>query len=203
MATLLRLGPKDHGRPLTFDEFRGGEYEEGYHYELINGRLYVVPVPNLPDDSIEVWISDLLRAYRQEHPEVINHVTNKARVFVPGADEPTAPEPDVAAYHDFPHRLSRSQLDWGNVSPLIVVEVVSADDPDKDLVRNLELYLQVPSIREYWILDGRADPDHPTLLVYRRRGRRWSKVIRVLPGKTYTTPLLPGFTLTTAPPDHQ
>src|SRR5262245_49564702 len=159
MATILRLGPKDHDRPLTFDEFLGGEYEEGYHYELIHGRLYVSPLPDLPYDSIEVWVTELLRAYSREHPDVINHVTNKARVFVPGEDEPTAPEPDVAAYHDFPHRLSRNERDWRNVSPLLVVEVLSADDPDKDLVRNVGLYLQVPSIREYWILDGRANAD--------------------------------------------
>jgi Uma2 family endonuclease len=203
MATMLRLGPKDHGRPLTFEEFLGGEYEEGYHYELIDGRLYVSPLPDLPYDSIEVWVTELLRGYSREHPDVINHATNKARVFIAGRDEPTAPEPDVAAYHDFPHHLSRSELDWRNVSPILVVEVLSTDDADKDLVRNVALYLQVPSIREYWILDGRADPDHPTLLVYRRRGRRWSKVIRVQPGMTYTTSLLPGFSFTTAPPDHQ
>jgi hypothetical protein len=32
--------------------------------------------------------------------------------------------------------------------------------------------LQVPSIREYWIIDGRDDPGRPVMLVHRRRGRR-------------------------------
>jgi Uma2 family endonuclease len=53
----------------------------------------------------------------------------------------------------------------------------------------------VPSIKEYWILDAREDADFPTLLVYRRRGRRWQEPITVGPNATYTTPLLPGFTL--------
>jgi Uma2 family endonuclease len=53
----------------------------------------------------------------------------------------------------------------------------------------------VPSIREYWILDPRADADQPALLVYRRRGRRWQRPITVPGGGTYATRLLPGFIL--------
>jgi hypothetical protein len=59
----------------------------------------------------------------------------------------------------------------------------------------VDLYLQVPSIREYWVLDPRTSAGQPTLLVYRRRGQRWQRVIRVAGGGTYTTRLLPGFTL--------
>jgi Uma2 family endonuclease len=42
---------------------------------------------------------------------------------------------------------------------VLVGEVVWEDDPDKDLVRNVELYLQVPSIREYWVLDPLPDSE--------------------------------------------
>ena len=59
------------------------------------------------------------------------------------------------------------QVSWEDVSPILVAEVLYASDPYKDLVRNVELYLRVPSIREYWILDGRdfrrrTDPDRPS-----------------------------------------
>jgi Uma2 family endonuclease len=84
---------------------------------------------------------------------------------------------------------------WQDVSPVLVAEVLSEDTADKDLVRNLGLYLQVPSIREYWILDPRASPDHPALTVYRRRGRRWQRPINVPAGGTYSTRLLPDFSL--------
>jgi Uma2 family endonuclease len=90
-------------------------------------------------------------------------------------------------------------MDWRDVSPLLVAEVVSPDNAEKDLVRNVELYLAVPSIKEYWILDPRDDPDRPTLRVYRRRGARWQKPIDLAFGDTYTTRLLPGFTLTVNP----
>jgi Uma2 family endonuclease len=199
MKTLLKLGPADHGRPLTQEEYTTASYQKGYHYELIRGRLYVSPAPNLPEDLLEGWISDLLRTYMHEHPEVINHVTNKGRVFIPGEDGETTPEPDVSVYHDFPHHFPRSEQRWQDVSPVLVVEVLSEDNPDKDTERNLALYLQVPSIREYWIVDGSEDADHPTVLVHRRRGQRWQNVIRVTPGSTYTTRLLPGFILKIEP----
>ncbi len=195
MRTALKMGPADHDRPLTLEEFTSAVHQEGYHYELIRGRVYVSPVPNLPQVSLEGWISDLLRAYIKQHPDVINHLTNKGRVFVPGEEEMTAPEPDAAVYRDFPHDVPFRERRWQDVSPILVVEVLSEDDPDKDLVRNVELYLLVPSIREYWILDGRADPDHPTLWVYRRRGQRWLRAFQVTAGGSYSTRLLPGFTL--------
>src|SRR5205823_3821523 len=107
------------------------------------------------------------------------------RVFIPDEPEATAPEPDSAAYRNFPLERPLRELRWQDLSPVLVVEVLSEDDPDKDLVRNVELYLQVPTIREYWIIDGRNDPDRPALRVYRRRGQRWQTVILVEFGGTY------------------
>ena len=74
----------------------------------------------------------------------------------------------------------------------MVGEVVSHEDPDKDFVRNAELYLQVPSIKEYWLLDAREDPERPKMRVHRRHGKDW-RIIDLSVGETYTTKLLPGF----------
>jgi Uma2 family endonuclease len=199
MKTLLKLGPADHDRPLNWEEFTSATFEEGYHYELIRGRLYVSPLPNLPQGYLERWADRKLTAYSDQRPDVINYVHPKARIFVPGEPEMTVPEPDLAAYHDFPLDQDMNELRWEDVSPVLVVEVLSEGDPDKDLVRNVDLYLQVTSIREYWIVDGRVDVYQPTLLVYRRRGQRWQKVIEVGPGETYTPRLLPDFTLVIDP----
>jgi Uma2 family endonuclease len=199
MATVLKIGPWDHGRPMTLEEFTAGDYEEGYQYELIDGNLYVSPRPNLPQGFIENWIFRALQRYSDAHPEVLNYVLPNARVFVPGRPGVTTPEADAAAYRDFPLDRPIRELRWQDVSPVLVVEVLSLDDPDKDLVRNVELYPQVPSIREYWIVDTRDDPEQPTMKIYRRRGRRWQRPIDVAAGETYTTRLLPGFELTLAP----
>jgi Uma2 family endonuclease len=195
MKTVLEIGPRDHGRPMTLEEFSCSTAHEGYRYELIDGRLSVSPQANAPTGYIERWIDQKLLAYAAAHPEMINYVHPEARVFIPGRPGITVPEPDVAAYHDFPLPVDINGLDWEELHPLLVVEVVSEDDPDKDLVRNVGLYLQVPSIQEYWILDPREDANEPTLTVYRRYHRRWRKPQSFRPGSTYTTDLLPGFSL--------
>ena len=194
MATVLKLGRADHGRPMTAKEFFASDYEEGYQYELIDGKLYVSPLPNLPENRIEEWIRTRLLLYSLQHPEVINYVTGKARVFVPGRKKATNPEPDLAAYHDFPHHLPIRDVRWQDVSPVLVGEVLSLEDPDKDLVRNVGLYFQVPSIKEYWLFDTREDPDRPLLRVHRRQAKRW-RIIDLALGDVYTTRLLPGFEL--------
>jgi hypothetical protein len=38
MPTLLHLTPHDHGRPLTLDELERSSAQEGYHFELIDGK---------------------------------------------------------------------------------------------------------------------------------------------------------------------
>jgi hypothetical protein len=63
MTTVLKLGPGDHGRPTTFDEFMAGDYEEGFRYELIEGKLYVSPTPELPHAWTESYLYDRLRRY--------------------------------------------------------------------------------------------------------------------------------------------
>jgi len=195
MQTKLYLTPDDHRRPLTLEEFEHADAQEGYHYELIDGRLQVSPLPDMPHEELRDWLKRMLDRYVAAHPEVINHVKTPARVFVPGRPAATAPEPDVAAYRDFPLDLPIARRRWRDFSPVLVIEVLSEDNAEKDWDRNQDLYLQIPSIREYWILDPIDDPDHPTLTVFRRRGQRWQQPIEIAAGGTYSTRLLPGFSL--------
>jgi Uma2 family endonuclease len=197
MSTVLKLGPADHGRAMTFDEFLAGDYQEGHKYELINGRLYVSPQANFPENFVEAWVLAELTGYSREHPEVINFVTNKARVFVPQPTDVTAPEPDVAAYADCPLERWR-EVRWQDVSPILVIEVLSAEGPEKDTDRNAALYLQVPSIKEYWIFDARDEEKGLKLIRHRRHGKKW-QIKELKAGETYTTKLLPGFELVLRP----
>jgi Uma2 family endonuclease len=188
------FGPADHGRRLSYDEFLAGSYEEGHRYEIIDGELYVSPAPNLPHMVVVSWLCDALQAYAHRRPEVINFVSSPARVFVSDRPDVTAPEPDVAAYRDIPLEGPDDQLDWRAFSPILVAEVISPDDPQKDEVRNRELYLAVPSIKEYWLFDPRRSSLRPRLRVHRRLAKGW-KIIEVAPGEPYSTRLLPGFEL--------
>ncbi len=199
MKTMLHLTPQDHGRRLTLEELESASAQKGYRYELIRGRLDVSPLPNFPHDQLRKWLERCLERYVEQHPEVINLITGPARVFLPEQDEMTAPEPDLVAYRDFPHNLPLRERRWQDFSPVLVVEIISEDTAEKDLVRNLDLYLQVPSIREYWILDPRPNADEPALTVHRRRGQRWQRPIDVPYRGTYTSRLLPDFALVVDP----
>ncbi|MBA4187856.1 MAG: hypothetical protein C0467_07545 [Planctomycetaceae bacterium] len=195
MSTVqLKLGPKDHGHRLTLDEYDEADFEPGFKYEIIDGRLYVSTAPNAPENLLENWLHMKLFMYSAHNPSVINLVTSEPRVFVHSRKSATVPEPDIAAYQDFPRETSLRELDWRTLSPVLVVEVLVDGKPEKDLVRNLELYFDVPSISEFWVLDGRDNPDEPTLIQHRRYGKRW--VVRSFAfGSTFTSKLLPGFEL--------
>jgi Uma2 family endonuclease len=196
MRTQLYLTPADHGRQLKWEEFSTARAQEGYLYEMIEGRLEVSPLPDMPHDVLRKWLERRLDAYAVVRPDILNHVSSPARVFLPERLEGiTAPEPDLACYADVPVDGPLGELDWKDHSPLLVAEVLSGNTEDKDLGRNRRLYAQVPSIREYWILDTRESFDEPSLIVYRRRGQRWGPRLTVPAGGTYTTPLLPGFSL--------
>ena len=201
MQTRLYLTPADHGRALSWDEFASADSEEGYRYEMIEGRVEVSPQPNMPHDIVLMHIMKALILYSAQHEELLPYVTGHGRVFLPDSPEGvTAPEPDIAGYTEsFPEGTPIAETDWRNVSPAFVVEILSEGTEDKDLERNRRLYLRVSSIQEYWILDPREGVEGLTMLVYRRRGRRWAARITVEPGATYTTPMLPGFSMVLDP----
>lgn len=201
MATATRTyGPEMHGRRMTYEEFVSAPWREGNQYELINGRVFVAPLADLGHGRLDRWIDDRLNSYKLSRPDVLNYVLKPARVFVSSAFErATCPEPDVAAYYDFPIDVPFDELDWRDISPILVVEILSNESALKDLDRNVKLYALVPSIKEYWIVDPRESADRPSLIVYRRRGRGWQKPIHVPYRGIYTTKLLPGFSLVVDP----
>jgi Uma2 family endonuclease len=194
----LKLGPRDHGRPLTFDDFDEAEFEPGSRYEIIDGRLYVSNEPNFAENYLENWLFIKLLTYSGSRQDVINYVTLKSRVFIHSRDEATVPEPDIAAYCDLPREKPLGELHWRDLGPVLVAEILVEGNPHKDLERNRQLYLEAPSIREYWILDGRENPDEPDLIQHRRYGKRW--IVKSFSyGSTFTSKLLPGFSIAIDP----
>jgi hypothetical protein len=67
MATVstLRIGPADHGRTMTLEEFLEAEEEEGYRYELARGVLEVTQVPDEPHGLIVCAFYTALARYWQ------------------------------------------------------------------------------------------------------------------------------------------
>jgi Uma2 family endonuclease len=194
----LKLGPTDHGRILTLDDFDEAEFEPGFRYEIIDWRLYVSNEPNFPENFLGNWLFIKLITYSGQRQDIINYVTVKSRLFIHSRRKPTVPEPDLAAYCDLPRNKPLKEIRWRDLGPILVAEVLVEGDPYKDLERNRELYLEAPTIREYWILDGRENPNEPTLIQHRRYGKRW--IEKAFPyGSTFTTKLLPGFSVAIDP----
>lgn len=199
MATVqVKVGPKDHGAPISDWDFDAADFVPGNRYELIDGRVYVSSEPDPAENALEGWLEDALKAYSRKRPDVISYVTPRARVFVPGRRRMTIPEPDLACYNDLTREQALRGAQWNQFSPILVAEVLVAGEPAKDLERNVELYLLVPKIREYWVLDGRDDPVEPVLIRRRRRGDSWAVTTAPF-GAKLITPLLPGFALVIDP----
>ena len=185
---VLRLGPEDAGRALEHADFERAVLAPGPRYELVAGRLAVTPAPNRSHADVQDGVLYQLEEYARQQRTILKRVTASARVLTRALGAPTDVQPDVAAYREWPPGSS-----WDDVSPVLVVEVVSASDPDKDLVRNREIYLRVASIQEYWIVDPRPEQG-PSLLALVRGAEGWQER-PVAPGATYVTDLLPGFVL--------
>ena len=194
MASVMRLGPRDHGRPMTWERYARSRWQEGYVYEIVDGKLYVSERHELPENWVDDWAGSWLDGYAEEHPEVIDYVTGNACVFVPGRPGLSCLGPDQTAFRNFPHHRSITELTWHDLTPVLVVQALSLADPQKDQVRNVDLYLQVPTIEEYWLFNTRPSPEYPSLRAHRRCGNSW-QIIDVAPRTVYTTPLLPGFAL--------
>src|SRR5437868_3967126 len=74
MVAGLYLTPNDQGRPLTLEEFERSGSQEGYRYELIDGKLEVSPIPNLPHEELVDWLKDHLAMYAKFHPDILRKV---------------------------------------------------------------------------------------------------------------------------------
>jgi Uma2 family endonuclease len=198
MATILKLTPKDHGRRVTPEEWETAEADSKlWKYEVIDGVIHVSPPPEMDHDGIADWLHDVFAAYRRSHPGVFNRISQHCAVRVPDRIDLTEPQPDFALYL-LPE--DTTGLRWRDVEPFLVVEIISERTEEKDTVRNVDLYVQVPGIREFWIFDPRPNWLEPSLTVYRKRGGRWQRPIEVAFGGVYETPrLLPGFSLRVDP----
>lgn len=166
-ASTLRIGPPDHGRSMTLDEFLDAEQAEGYLYELARGVLEVTRVPNDPHGLIEWFLFGRLRDYERDHPGVFFRVGggSSTQILLPGLA--SGRNPDVAV-------VSRNapKDEQGRRLPSMVIEIVSEgrEAHDRDYVAKRQEYLAF-GLLEYWIVD--RFERNITVLV--RRGDIWSE----------------------------
>ena len=186
-ATTTTIGPADHGRRMSLDEFDTAIGREGHLYELSRGVIVVMDVPNPPHGDPLDELRLQLFAYRARSPGVIHRVYagSECKLLI----EPTQSErhPDLAVYKT-PPPGDDSRV-WSTWVPEIVVEVVSADSGDRDYLEKAEDYLSF-GVQEYWVIDR----DRGAVVVHRRTRGKWA-IRELRPGDRHATNLLPGFEL--------
>jgi Uma2 family endonuclease len=179
----ITIGPADHGRRMSLDNFIDADFQQGWLYELARGVIVVTHVPGINHGRIVLRLSDLFALYNASHRGVINYRAggSECRIRLPGmiCDR----HPDQAVYLDPQPPGNHSWTRW---VPHIVVEIVSAGGEERDYVEKREEYLRV-GVREYWILD----PVGRRLVALARAGDTWDETV-VAAGAVYRTHYLPG-----------
>ncbi|MBI3268917.1 MAG: Uma2 family endonuclease [Planctomycetes bacterium] len=181
--TALTIGPRDHGRRMTLDEFDAVDAAGGYVYELGRGVVTVVEVPGqrhlLQVDAARRQFD----GYREQHPGRIHVVagSGECKVLVAGLESER--HPDLAIYLTPPPEEDL----WATWIPEIALEVVSPGSEHRDYVEKREEYLSF-GVTEYWILDF----ERREMLVLRRSRGQWVER-RVGGSEPLRTRLLPGF----------
>lgn len=186
------IGPADHGRQMSLDEFDRAEGREGHLYELSRGVITVVDVPGFHHFRHVEAVRKRFDDYRTAHPGRIYAIGGSGECKILVSRFESERHPDVLVYKQPPDDVENP---WPTWVPELVVEVVSSGSGHRDYVEKREEYLAF-GVREYWIVDaGRGEGGE--MLVLRRMAGRWvERVVR--PPEVYRPRLFPGFELDVA-----
>ena len=116
--------------------------------EFTDGHVEELPVPTDTHQAILAFLSDLFRAWLGPRGGVVRFSVLRMRIRAGKFREP-----DLLLLRDRsdPRRQDRYWLGAD-----LVVEVVSPDDPDRDLVDKRADYAEA-GVQEYWIVDPRDE----------------------------------------------
>ena len=148
--------------------------------EFTDGHVQELPIPTCTHQAVLLFLYRLFHDYLKPRGGVAMVSALRMRIR-----EGKFREPDVLMLRDRsdPRRQDRYWLGAD-----LVVEVVSPDDPDRDLVEKRADYAE-GGIPEYWI----ADPRDATITVLALEGDRYVEHGVFGRGDSATSPLLEGF----------
>jgi Uma2 family endonuclease len=185
MATAtLRIGPADHGRAMTLEEYLDAEVEPGCRCELARGIIEVTNVPNDPHGEVVYHLYLALGVYDRAHPGLIRRFGGSGEFQFVLPAMVSGWNPDVAVVLQ-----GTPKDDRGRRPASFAVEVVSegAEARERDYITKRVEYLAY-GLREYWIVD----PDLRRVAILVRDGDAW--IERVVEDDGLAESLvLPGF----------
>lgn len=151
--------------------------------ELIGGEIFMTPSPAFNHQDIQAEIAARLRLFVSER--------NLGKVVAAPMDVHLASgdilQPDVLFIRTANLGIIKQ---WVMGSPDLVVEIVSPDRPERDLVVKRDLYAR-HGVAEYWIVS----PELKSIEVLTLHGKEYAPHAYFESGDSLTTPSLPGFSL--------
>ncbi len=139
--------------PLTADDLLAMP-DDGYIYELVEGRLVRMPGSGLEASSIAMYLGSLITIFtRSRKLGIVTDGTGEYNLTQPGEAKETALIPDVAFVRAdrLPPRGSREYKGAPRLAPDLAVEVVSPSQYRPEMAAKARLYLE-PGVRLVWIV---------------------------------------------------
>ena len=152
--------------------------------EFTNGFLEILPMPTDRHQSILEFMFLLFHAFVTPRGGKVHVAALRLRLRSGKFREPDLLLLDAKD----PRRQNRF---WTGAD--LVLEVVSKDNPERDLIQKRHEYAQA-KIPEYWIVN----PLTETILVFQLKGKRYHKTGEYARRTQAASPLLPGFSVNVA-----
>ena len=148
--------------------------------EFTDGHVQELPMPTFTHQAVLAFLYDLFRAYLKPRGGVVMFAALRVRIRASKFREP-----DLLLLRD---RADPRCQDRYWLGADLVAEVISPDNPDRDLVEKRADYAEA-GIPEYWIVDPRDE----TIRVLTLQGAAYVEHGVYARGGTATSPLLAGF----------
>src|SRR5215212_6914490 len=98
LLSKIMVGPGDHGRRMTLDEFDTAEGIEGRLYELSRGEVVVTDVPNPRHGAVVMTLRQQLIAYQITRPGIFHGVYAGSECKLLIDSTQSERHPDLAVY---------------------------------------------------------------------------------------------------------
>ena len=148
MQALKTSEQVDFSRHYTLEEFWAlPDPEDRAHYELIKGRLHMVPGPNPPHGSVDSRMTKSLVMYLIKN-NIEGEVLHPREPVYRRATDSTYLEPDMM----FVSPALVGRLGVKRTSADIVFEYLSRRTSTYDRTKKADAYLDL-GMREYWLVD--------------------------------------------------
>lgn len=167
-AVLDALSVREESMPyasqgkVTYHEYAQLPEEPGYSYELIDGVLIRQPSPVIHHQRVCLNLYSILKDYFRE-------INPQGEVFAAPLDvvfsKHTVVQPDLLYIVDINQLTSAEYID---LSPLLVVEVLSKSGIRRDRIQKLEVYRQY-GVLHYWIVN----PNEETIEAFKLEDKNY------------------------------